>query len=1723
MMQTRQIVRWLTGAFLALLLTGSPAAERALGDATTYATARRQVRCGVVVCSALDYTFNNASGTTVTAPENTGTHIFYILDSRTDLKPSGLEFVNPMAPPVVTGDIYSRWQSRVRSGAYDPAFDSSSNASRLFQVGSKITKNMGPYWEVNLDTISTDDIKNYDLLYIHSHRQNTAFTPDQREKLRKFMEAGGTVWLENSGQMTMSANAPFIYDIQFGNGYTTDSGAVIATANHPLLSSPYQLTPQELQNIGDKSVGQFYIYNLQGNADAQNPPARTGMVPVVWNNRSFGPLGSNGQQLPNPKWRPYIMAGQVGAGRIIVSAQDSGDAINNYVGGNNAGWGVNSAVFSGEGLLGAHPVDLKFVYNMATWATAHTTANTDPRRSGGTSEKIGAVLSDKWQARSSGGAGVDSSVKVGGAVQYKFCTFSVDSFDATWNISTGGPVGTTPGKLFLHCYDSQPQRDLDGDGNNDDGMQDLIAGAPYDQVWQLELTQYGSGVTGASTPTVFEFYDPNGSSLNGGGLASFNQREMVVVVLSDGTVLGVRAFPRQNAPNLPLAGFTVVDWKLNLGQSYGSAANMPIPAAAYLEGVVFASVNTGNGGRLLAIDPATGNAAFDTSSPITVSPARGAIPDSVGMPPFIGTPTVGYVRDEASGASDKVIYVLCDGTNTPRIPQTIRSFWFGTKDEPLTLLGQAPSAPGAYQFASRSQQLPWYGTDGITPVLNFELRPRVYWQYRSPSGRVYSKELQYLTGATPNTDSFVVTYVPAQGTRILIGAVTPPAAVAPDAPGSIPSAPNAENVTFYADYTLDWIQSDPTKPKVNARNVFIAPDPQNNGTQITGAPALSPDDLAYYNVSINGTQAQSVLFGVLEQTGQRTLNKWTYTFHNGFTFNVNGQNVTVPPRLRQLDKRIASETGTNVGDYILNMKFVGSPAYRNGVTYATAIGTIGSSGKGVSVLCAFTANKDLVLRLNGNIAQGTPVRLQQANLFDPSGNTALRDIPNTCYTVDYNAGLIRLTSMSTPGTVTNFATTSIPFVVTVGNGQSQVIAATQVDTINGNREARLTGAAGVDNLLWYTVLPSNVNAQNVGGVVSGPSIQDTVAWMSFYDPSSAQYPAGRTMIVSVDADPGSSDPSAQASGAQAMTYVQTATTSSDLLHLRWVQAAGAGPTLAPPVATGGLLTVNTVGGLNALEDTLTVVADSKRILEVNAAGEATWSSDGTRSFGTVGGPLDNTDGQTNNPNATGRTAVQNVPFARPSTVRRLTSNEFLIVDTGNNRVVQIDRGGNIQWEVSKINDDYKQVTRPGDPLTLNEPTDCQYWTEFLPRLTFSVVRDGTTYGYDGPATLVHYLIADTGNFRVVELVDVYDANGVPVVPKNGGNAAPFQMLRQINFVSSTYSNQGKKLRYRSVQRLLLRNGDLPAEWRDPAKGATDPVRLTLSAVANYRQVGDPNVARQAVNAGGDISETGGGSLVLLNEQGTPLSIVSDLRIPIKRNPDPTKQADYRTQPIVNPTFYSVFQEVVNVGGTPTLYNKYLLADQNGCYQLTTGPDPKYLDVEWYLSAEDYYRMTGKRLQASSLKRLTNSVTDNTQPGYGLHHYLITNRFSGQDNPRVFGVPYNTSGNPANGNLSGPNEFFGEVFEVDPTFFSFDLNAPAQRHGYAPDYIPDTRDNRFLIKNPQASIVFRTPTESLSYTFSPAGTYPIGTRPSPILRYIGDTNRATSTSLLEQPAFADRPF
>jgi len=92
------------------------------------------------------------------------------------------------------------------------------------------------------------------------------------------------------------------------------------------------------------------------------------------------------------------------------------------------------------------------------------------------------------------------------------------------------------------------------------------------------------------------------------------------------------------------------------------------------------------------------------------------------------------------------------------------------------------------------------------------------------------------------------------------------------------------------------------------------------------------------------------------------------------------------------------------------------------------------------------------------------------------------------------------------------------------------------------------------------------------------------------------------------------------------------------------------------------------------------------------------------------------------------------PFSRPAKATRLANGNLLVVDTGNNRVVEMDRSGRVIWPLDPYG--YEYYTSPDNHnLRLSRPADAH---------RFIIPTAG------GPE--YHTTIADTGNGRVIEVV-----------------------------------------------------------------------------------------------------------------------------------------------------------------------------------------------------------------------------------------------------------------------------------------------------------------------------------------------------------------------------------
>ncbi len=185
------------------------------------------------------------------------------------------------------------------------------------------------------------------------------------------------------------------------------------------------------------------------------------------------------------------------------------------------------------------------------------------------------------------------------------------------------------------------------------------------------------------------------------------------------------------------------------------------------------------------------------------------------------------------------------------------------------------------------------------------------------------------------------------------------------------------------------------------------------------------------------------------------------------------------------------------------------------------------------------------------------------------------------------------------------------------------------------------------------------------------------------------------------------------------------------------------PTMAPrpiamPAATSqglfaaGLLTypgVEPFGWVSRLSTRRTLIVDGSRIIEC-AGQQVEWEMTATRSW-------EYGVGAQNAPVA--------VPLNQPAKVTSV-GNNLLIVDTGNDRVVEVDRSGNVLWPLDRNGFNFYSAW-PGRSVSVSQ-------TKLRLRRPNDAVRFYTLADMNGdgsPEQVANTVIADTGNARVVRV------------------------------------------------------------------------------------------------------------------------------------------------------------------------------------------------------------------------------------------------------------------------------------------------------------------------------------------------------------------------------------
>lgn len=1217
------------------------AANAAYAASFTYSVQPKKIKAGVLIGAA----------NRIMDPRNRpDPYAFYVMDARQDLKPAGWQIYNPLASSHVTQDVLDRWMVGTVPATV---------RGQGMAAGDRITKDMGCYWEVPLSA-PLEDLEQYDVLLLTSYRLLN-FSRWEREKLRKFVDSGGVLWIEyrkhpTTGTETQVGPNFFIPGLGFGPSSTVGNpppAAMTAKSafSHSLVNRPFLLLWKDISALGRGRVdtdGIYYPdYWKTSVLLAKDSEASNCFFPIIV--RGVNPANAN----------PIVVAAQYGSGFVIVSAESIGQAISDPLGLSDMRKGDYRGL-----IQTANSEDLRFAYNILSWGSEHTTFHKGARRTGYSFAEIGSPLRPLWTYYPNrDNNGVPVAIPPDGTDR------SPAILDDT--------IFYVDGQDILHAFDLSPVRDRDGDGNSDDGIQDYSLGAEYDELWFADLGGPSSAPTVAYVPRKDGRVVPT-----------------VFVETRAGEVMGFDASwaipPDPQPVRAPVYYFTDVDQALRPFDRPGDV----IPTPTYADGTLY----VGDGRGILHAHRFYPNPPDEWSNPN---------PTTVKQEAPAYSPTVGYVHDPTSGATEQVVY-LAQRVIPNQSEGIVRAYPIKVFNEVLTKLQDLPLT---YRIRSMS-----------TPILN------AGWTvYRDPG-----------TGPVP---------------------ILPPNVSIP--PGStgrfeFTGVGIQPGDTILADYQLDYNTPNP--------QVYRSIGIQWTGVQgqqagITGSPAAGKNDIIYFGTD-NGSLYAVKESGIPQTNEPPLMYKWRWCLQ---------------------DDAAAGFLRGSPAPF-------GSPAVANDMVYFAA-----NAGNQQGYILAFKADPEFVVKLGQPINRGNALLVRQQDTIIPEKtngyyqytgtvSTDPNKIPaNAVFLADYDTGELRFVNFKllpsggqltvsqrmtvvytpapkNPNDVVQQTSIDIePFdyphwspntPYTVGrvvypnqpNGFKYVCTTpgtsggaepnpwpTQLDTPvpDGSVIWKATAmTSDWNNLVWFMRIPA--------AITSSPMVMGDILYVGLSDGSLGAIDLAHSSIPKEGPGEVQWMPGGNA-------WAGLPLPASSLTPLEAIEATVTG--------SHGMLGVVTPKGLGVLYSPVTLVTEPDQIAEIDAGSRKTWICDATTSYT---GTSTATDTDPGSP-VFGATKT---PFNKPSVARRASIGGTIVADTGNNRVVHIDRAGTVLWEITDF-DPRDPVTGapllpPGSSESLNKPTDVTMWA--CTELDDPTNSGGTSH----PA--YHYLIADSGNYRVVEIVAKLDQN-----------------------------------------------------------------------------------------------------------------------------------------------------------------------------------------------------------------------------------------------------------------------------------------------------------------------------------------------------------------------------
>lgn len=1246
---------------------------------------------------------------------NWSPHVFYNIDSNKLQKPGGWSFYNPFAPTRMTQPMIDRWTAINSLPAY--------GGGTIGALDSLVTKRHAPYWEVVLSQASETQLTQYDVLHLSAYG-NIQLNSLEREKLRRFLESGGTLWVDFTSDVRTTVSLDVVNGFPLSFGLNTNNLGIPSYVDffHPLLSYPFPISSNDMSAMAGTSP-QISLNAVDldalGLGDLKKLQAPTEyefnwLTPVAVDN--FG---------------PYVTVGQVGEGHIVVTSRGVGTAVNRSV--NASGNYIWNGTFEAAKPSFDRSSDAatKLIVNMIGLSVSHAQSGKGSRKSSSARIDVGAPALKKFEFPS-----------VMDGTNYRYTPPAI--FKGLTIASIGNQIV---------ALDSDPDSDLDRDGNPDDGIQDFSLGENRDVVWT------SSALNGPiSAPTCAEVND--GAVVN-----------QVAVVDATGSVQLFDAFPATPAANMapvatappPTAPF----------QDFSLPGPGPY-APTYHDGMYFVSdmiqVGVSTVGRVWLIQASTfaspGGGAWTVGSNTSQVLARPS-----------ASPTVGYIQvSDGSGALDRVVYVPTRATGVGGGSSTagFASLWLGAKGEkPFSSL----SSGGFLRCVLRCHL---QGLRTYLPNENDPLGVKL---------TVIDQNGNPLNGAQMNVffDGFVNDTGGFVSFRYKAGQ-------------SLPA-----NYSVRVDYTIDWGISSPGYAVQILRGNVLLPDDISRRRRVIGNLALGPEGnihLVHADTQTNTTGGAYYIFKEYNRGEFRMMSR--YEMFRQHQVSLNGAPAqSYAETLFDTDPVTGLAPGNILGGAFSQLTFRSGPAVHNGITYVTARG-VKNGFIPCTILMAFNANPPIPEIAIGDVPGSFSI------VQPDMGRSDNKAIPNVYSQFSQNQfvyeresgaerGVIRLENLM--ATTRGFAGNSINL--------SQPVIIRRVGQPDALFEPDRAGSRW--SPLQYYMVFHGAESQSAPVGTGNTVFYGLTSYLPYFIRNGFGFPpptAPEAIVLGLNSNIAPNDPflasNATRPWMKQLYVLKTNPTFQGNPNLKWPQTEGAqtfDDWAIRLLQTSLGSTTDTSFGVVAGENTIVswsergpvafskadyVVCDEGRVARFDASGNPIWTSDTSSRTGLAGDS---------------GFAGTSRPLVRPTRAYPINQREMMVVDTGANRIIRLDISGREVRSISRILLDpnfLPEGFREGAPLDLKQPRDVLFYT--------STQLNPANMTNPRPRELwLHYLVADAGNQRIVELIDRYEADvatGRLLGPvRDGNNVEQLGVL----YWHTPDNVSGKNYVYTSLSRVYLQN------------------------------------------------------------------------------------------------------------------------------------------------------------------------------------------------------------------------------------------------------------------------------------------------------------------------------